>query len=226
MLKRELSWRTPLSGFFVWFIIGLMTSGCNRAALRLYGVGDSFPPAVTHFSSKVQHPYPVFIDWPEDKTAEYYGHSIAGTSWQGTRTDTFEKNTMRNLIYKELQRELQSAKVFTGISNDKMESDLTVETEIRAFGAQVRGFIWSRVGGVASLKFVLKQGDRVLFEKVYEKVVTDGDPEYTGSSVGFIEDGMRAAMSDSLREVLNAFLRDLEQLNTPSLPNRSGAEKV
>ena len=77
----------------------------------------------------------------------------------------------------------------------------------------MRGFIWSRVGGVSAFKFILKRNDVVLFEKVYEKVVRDGDPEYTGSSIGFMEDAMRATMSDSFREVLKAFFADLEHLS-------------
>ncbi len=194
-------------------VIGLVASGCNRGALRFYGVGDSFPWAATNFSSQKQHPYAVFISRPENKTSEYYGRSIAGTSWLGTRTDTFGENDMQNLIYQELRRELQSAKIFTGVSSVKTADSLTLETEIRAFGAQVRGFIWSRVGGVSSFGFTLKRNEKVIFKKAYEKVVTDGDPEYTGGSVGFIEDSMRATMSDSFREVLKELFSDLEKVN-------------
>lgn len=196
-------------------VVGLLANGCNRAALRLYGTGGSFPWAATNFSSQKQHPYPIFVNRPEDKTSEYYGHSIAGTSWQGTRTDTFGENAMQNLIYQELRGELQASKIFTGVSNEKTADSLILDTEIRAFGAQVRGFIWSRVGGVSSFEFTLRRNGKILFQKGYEKVVTDGDPEYTGSSVGFIEDGMRATMSDSFREVLKELFADLEQLNIP-----------
>ena len=203
-------------GMVVVFVLSVFVSGCNRAALRIYGVGDSFPPASTHFSSKVQHPYTVYIALPEDRTSEYYGHSIAGTSWQATKTDTFGGDAMPNIICQELLREVQSSKLFSGVSRVKEKEDLVLETEVRAFGAQVRGFIFSRIGGVSSFKFTLKRGNKILFEKVYEKVVKDGDPEYTGKSVGFIEDGMRATMSDSFREILKAFFADLEQLNIAS----------
>jgi hypothetical protein len=194
-------------------VFGLVMSGCNRGALRLYGTGSSFPWASTNFSSPKQYPYTVFVSLPEDKTSEYYGHSIAGTSWQGTRTDTFEENTMRDLIRQELRRELQSAKIFTGVSSAETADGLILETEIRAFGAQVRGFIWNRVGGVSSFEFTLKKNGKILFKKAYEKVVTDADPEYTGSGIGFIEDAMRATMSDSFREVLKELFSDLELIN-------------
>ena len=193
-------------------VIGFIASGCNRGALRLYGVGSSFPRAVTNFSSPRQHPYTVFVNQPEDKTSEYYGRSIAGTSWQGTRTDTFGPNAMQELVRRELQRELQAATIFSGVSSVETKDALVLDTVIRAFGAQVRGFIWGRVGGVSSFEFTLRRDGKILFQKVYEKVVKDGDPEYTGSSAGFIEDAMRATMSDSFREVLKALFADLDQL--------------
>ena len=191
--------------------VGLLAGGCNRAALRIYGVGDPFPWAATNFSAKKPHPETVFVAPPTDKTSDYYDHSIAGTSWQGTRTDTFSEGAMQDLVRQELKRELQFSKIFTGVNSAPTEGGLTLDTEVRAFGAQVRGFIWSRVGGVSSFEFTLRRGGKVLFQKAYEKVVTDGDPEYTGQSVGFIEDAMRATMSDSFREVLKEFFADLDQ---------------
>ncbi|OGW72289.1 MAG: hypothetical protein A2Y02_00095 [Omnitrophica bacterium GWA2_52_12] len=193
--------------------LGSLSSGCNRGAMRLYGLGASFPPAATNFSSKTTHLEKLFVSLPVDKTAQYYDQFIAGTSWQGTRTDTFGSGEMSNLVYRELRREIQSAKIFSGIDQERTENGLVLETEIRSFGAQVRGLFWMRVGGVAAFKFTLRRNEGVLFEKVYEKVVKDGDPEYTGSSFGFIEDAMRATMSDSFREVLKAFFSDLEQLS-------------
>lgn len=186
--------------------------GCNRGALRLYGTGDSFPPSMTGFTSEKMHPQSVYIEWPEDKTEDFYGQPVAGTSWQGTRTDTMDRSTLQGLVRSELTREVEAAGLFSGIDSEPSAKGLVLETEIQAFGSQVRGFLFSRIGGVASFQFTLKKGERVLFEKVYEKVVRDNDDEYTGKSFGMIEDAMRATMSDSYREVLKALFWDLEKL--------------
>lgn len=187
-------------------------SGCNRGALRLYGLGDTFPPAVTMFSTEKTHPQSVYLGEVVNKTADYYGKPVAGTSWQGTRTDTFSDSELQQLLHNELSRELKASGLFASVSAQRTPEDLVLETEVRAFGSQVRGFIIGRIGGVAAFKFTLKQGDAVLFEKVYEKVVRDNDKEYTGSSFGLIEDGMRATMSDSYREVMKALFADLEKI--------------
>lgn len=198
-----------LSGMLLCVLV--LFSGCNRGALRIYGVGDSFPHSATGYTAKSTHPQTVYLEQPVDKTVEYYGKSIAGTSWQGTRTDTFSENAMQQIVFDELSRELTASRLFSEVSSNKSAGDLVLETEVLAFGAQVRGFLFARIGGVAAFKFTLKDGDAVLFEKIYEKVVRDNDDEYTGSSIGMMEDAMRSTMSDSYREVLKALFADLEK---------------
>lgn len=194
-------------------VLGLMVSGCNRGALRFHGVGSDLPPANTQFIAQKTHPESLFIAVPEDHTEQYLGVSVDGTSWQGTQTDTFSKSVVLQIVHNELVREISSARLFKKIESEKSAGDLVLETEMRAFGAQVRGFIIARIGGVSAFKFTLKRDGKVVFEQVYEEVVKDGDSDYTGSSVGFIEDGMRATMSDSFREVLKDFFKDLEGLS-------------
>ena len=46
----------------------------------------------------------------------------------------------------------------------------------------------------------MERDGMVLMDKKFERVVTDADPEYSGSQVTFIEQAMRATMADSLRE--------------------------
>lgn len=188
----------------------LLLIGCNRSQVRIYGASGSFPHATTNFAAKTPHSQTVYIQPFKDIREEYHGISVAGTSWQGTRTDSYTGYELQNILHSELTQEMKKAGLFSGVDDEP--KDLVLETEIRTFGSQARGFIWLRVAGLSSFHFVLKRGDEVLLDKVYEKVVTDGDPEYTGRSVGFIEQVMRVTMSDSYREILKKLFADLENL--------------
>jgi hypothetical protein len=60
-----------------------------------------------------------------------------------------------------------------------------------------------------AIKFTIERNGVVLLEKRYERVVTDADPEYTGSQVTMIEHAMNQTVSDSLRELLRDFLTEI-----------------
>jgi hypothetical protein len=60
------------------------------------------------------------------------------------------------------------------------------------------------------LNVTVERDGRPLFTKKLERVVTDADPEYTGSQAGFIEGAMVTTMADSLRELLRGLLTRLD----------------
>jgi hypothetical protein len=47
-------------------------------------------------------------------------------------------------------------------------------------------------------------------DEKFEKVVTDADPEYTGSQLAFIQQAMRVTMADSLRVLMKNMLGKIE----------------
>ena len=59
----------------------------------------------------------------------------------------------------------------------------------------------------------MKQGDKVIFQKRYEIVVTDGDDEYSGSQFTFAEEAMRTLMSDVLRVTMQQIVNDVAELD-------------
>jgi hypothetical protein len=71
------------------------------------------------------------------------------------------------------------------------------------------------VAGISSIHIEVEQNGKRLFERTFERVVTDDDPEYTGWQVTTIEQAMVRTMADSLRELLRDALQQLDQ----SLPH-------
>ena len=67
-----------------------------------------------------------------------------------------------------------------------------------------------RIAGLVGIRFKLYENDNLLSEHYIERVVTDKDPEYSGSNIAFIEQAMKRSLADSLREVTMAYIKLLE----------------
>jgi len=74
----------------------------------------------------------------------------------------------------------------------------------------VVGLVFERAAGIVAIHFTLMKDGKVVWEKKIERVVTDADPEYTGTLVATIEQAMRVTETDSLRVVLRELLQDLD----------------
>jgi len=85
-----------------------------------------------------------------------------------------------------------------------------LKSEIHAFCSQAKGVLLVRDAGIAAVRFSLERDGKVVWERKIEHVVTDADPEYSGSQVTFVEQAMRVTMADSLRLVLRDLLREIE----------------
>lgn len=118
------------------------------------------------------------------------------------------------MVQLEVEREVRRSGIFRLPGERTGREPLVLETEIRAMCAQAIGFIYLRVAGITSLRFTLRDGDEVVFDRTIERVVTDADPEYTGRSVGFIEEIMKVVISDSLREIFLELLPALDEVET------------
>jgi hypothetical protein len=189
--------------------------GCNRAMARMPGAAGSFHPARTGYAAKSTVQRRVRVALPTDARSDHYGQRVAGTRWKACRTDPVWSD-VPTLVSGELERELRDSRVFTEVVADSQPSELVLDTEIRAFCAQAWGFVYIRIAGVVALHVTLRDGDRVLFERTIEDVVTDADERYTGPQVDTIERAMKIALSDSLRAVLHELLWRLDEVQPPA----------
>ncbi len=201
----------------------LVIAGCNRAAVRVPGASLSFPATPTHYLAQKTYPYNAAVLLPIDLRREHYEEHVAGTRWTGCRTDPFWTTEAPVIIRDRIVTELTASKLFARVSQVTSEpSDIVIRSEIHAFCSQAVGFIFLRVAGISALKITVERNGRALFQHKFERVVTDADPQYSGSQVGSIEQVMTVTMADSLRELLKDFFARFErEAQVGTLPNPS-----
>lgn len=190
----------------------LATTGCNRATLRVYGASTEFPQTVSGYIAKARFPGRLVVELPQDDRARYYGEKVDGTNWKGCSTDAlWGKDAAAQLIQQRLVQEFSASGLFPEVTtNAPTAGDVVLKTDIDAFCSQVVGFLYDRAAGICSLQISLERDGKVLVNQKFEKVVTDADPEYTGSQVTFIEQAMRVTMADSLRVTLENLLEQCD----------------
>ncbi|HZQ46737.1 MAG TPA: hypothetical protein VFC07_06995, partial [Verrucomicrobiae bacterium] len=190
----------------------LFGTGCNRATLRIPGASTAFPETAVHYTAKTKLPYRLVVELPVDNRTQHYGDKIAGTKWKACSTDAlWGKDAAQLLIQERLVREFSASGRFAEVAtNQARAGDVVLKTDIHAFCSQVIGFLFDRVAGITSLQMSMERDGKVLLDKQFEKVVTDADPEYTGSQATFVEQAMRVTMADSLREVIRNTLQQCD----------------
>jgi hypothetical protein len=200
-------------------VLLLLGTGCNRATLRIPGASTAFPQTVTHYAAKTKLPYRLVVELPADNRKQHYGEKIAGTKWKACSTDAlWSKDASQLQIQERLVQEFSISGLFAEVTtNQPRAGDVVLKTDVHAFCSQVIGFLYDRVAGITSLQVKMERDGKVLFCKQFEKVVTDADPEYTGSQVTFIEQAMRVTMADSLREVIRNTLQQCDT-DAPAWP--------
>ena len=190
----------------------LLADGCNRAAMRIPGASLSFPQTSTGYVASKTHPLNVVVTMPMDLRPEHYDEKVAGTRWGGCRTDPFWAADAPSIIRDRMVAEFAQSKLFANVSQGTpADGDLVVRSDVDAFCSQAVGFLILRVAGISAIKITIERNGRPLFERKFERVVTDADPQYTGSQVTFIEQAMQVTMADSLRELLRDVLTEIEQ---------------
>jgi ABC-type uncharacterized transport system auxiliary subunit len=185
---------------------------CNRAAMRIPGASLSFPQTSTGYVASKTYPFSVVVAMPTDLRPEHYDEQVAGTRWAGCRTDPFWASDAPSVIRDRMVAELAHSKLFTNVSQGAPAAgDLVVRSDVDAFCSQAVGFLFLRVAGISAIKITIERDGRPLFEHKFERVVTDADPQYTGSQVTFIEQAMQVTMADSLRELMRDVLTEIER---------------
>jgi hypothetical protein len=202
------------TGWIVTGILGfsiLLFCGCNRAEVRFYGASTDFPQTTTGFVSKTNLSYTIVVTMPVDHRSEHHGEQIAGTKWKACSTDAIIDSKVPSFIQQRLVEELKSSGIFAKVATQPTgPDDIVMNTEVDAFCSQVIGVIYSRVAGMSSLHVTLERNGKTFMDEKFEKVVTDADPEYTGSQLAFIQQAMRVTMADSLRVLMKNMLGKIE----------------
>lgn len=199
----------------LFLIIAICTNiaacSSNRAAVRIPGASFSFPQTSTGFVAKRPLGMAIYVQLPVDVRSAHYGERVAGTQWEGCKTDALWFDKAAILVHERLSQELASSKLVDQATSSSHPSDqLILKSEIYAFCSQANGVLLVRVAGIAAVRFSLERDGKVVWERKIERVVTDADPEYSGSQVTFLEQAMRVTMADSLRLVLRDLLGGIE----------------
>ncbi len=205
-------------------VVVLAFGACNRAGLRIPGASFEFPQTPVEFLAPSPLPLSIRVDPPADLRSEHLGEKVADGRWKACRTDPFWSTSAATLVGERVQTALSSSKIFAQVHGDSgAPADLVLTTKIHAFCSQAVGFIYARVAGIAAIRLRVSRGDTTLFDRKFERVVTDADPEYTGPSVGTYEQAMLRTMADSLRELLREAVPSLaSSAQTWQAPPSSG----
>ncbi len=191
----------------------LAGTGCdtNRAGARIPGASLSFPAIQTGYTAKTNFACTVVVAPPSDRRPQHYDEPVAGTKWTAVSTDATLGADATKLIQQRMVDALQASGLFAHVTTQANgPDDVILKIDVDAFCAQVRGFLIDRVAGMTSLQATLEQNGRVLSQHQFEAVVTDADPEYTGSQVTMIEQAMRVTMMDSMQVATKKMLTQFE----------------
>lgn len=201
--------------------------GCNRAAVRIPGASTPFPQTPATYHAKASLPVGLTVARPVDARDSHYGERVAGTRWRGCRTDPFWTSESVDVIQARVAADLAASGLFPRVTTDEAAPErLVLRTEVDAFCSEAVGFIYLRVAGISAMRFKVRQGDGVLFDRKIERVVTDADPEYTGLQVATIEQAMQRTMADSLRVVIGDLLARLDAELGPALAATSAGGRT
>lgn len=195
--------------FLVVSAICLCLAACDRAAIRIPGASLDFPDTNTDSVAARSIPGTIEIAMPVDMRSAHVNETVAGTSWTGCSTDAIWTGGAAAFVQQRLKKEIEASKLFVR-PQDVVGDQYVLNSEIDALCSQVKGFLIARGAGIVAIHFTLLKNGNQVWEKKIEHVVTDADPEYTGSQVTTIEQAMRVTEADSLRLVFRDLLREIE----------------
>jgi len=190
----------------------LASTACNRAGFRLIGASTAFPDTATGQRATHTRPDTIAVLPPVDARPQHYGERIAGTRWKACSTDGLPAGGAPSLIAMRLSLELSASQAFAEVQGADAPADaLALRTSVHAFCAQTVGFFFVRVAGIVSLDWAVTRDGRVLLEGTTAHVVTDADPEYTGSPVSTIEQTMHQTLAAALRLALRDIVSAVDE---------------
>ncbi len=188
----------------------VLVSACETP--RVPGLSLSFPNTKPDFVSAKRSAESLSIVPSIDRRRGFIGRDVAKTGWLACKVDTLGEGALPQLVDERIAEAVNSAQISTKVQPADAQAAWSLTPEIQVFCTQSRGFIARRVAGLVAIKFTLKKGSTVAWEQTIERVVTDADPDFTGSFITTVEQAMRRAMADSLRLVLRDALREMDKV--------------
>lgn len=174
-----------------------------------------FPGGTTHFVATRPTTFSISIDMPVDVRRNYAALKVAGSDWNGCKVDSIWGKGAASAIRERLATEVADSRLFRQVISDGREStDFHLKTEVRAFCADSRreSFVTYRGAGISTLDFTLERGGTTIWHRTIEKVVTDDQPDYSGSQFTTKKTAFTHLMADSLRVVIADMLPRLQEV--------------
>jgi uncharacterized lipoprotein YmbA len=172
------------------------------------------PDKRTGFKAARAYPYEIVVDMPVDSRPQFAGDIVAGTDWTGCKADTIWGASAPLVIRDRLASELADSKLFTKVSlaaSPDHPADYRLKIDIRAFCGDLRKkFVITRGAGIVDIVFTLEHNGSQVWQRRFAKVMTDDDPEYSGSQITTLRNGVIHVMGDSLRLTLRDFFPALQ----------------
>lgn len=191
-------------------LLVLSLTACNRAGMRIPGASLSFPETPVEYRAPSPVSMSLRIDPAVDLRSEHSGEVVASSRWKACRTDPLWATTATSIVGERLLAALSASGAFSQVHADpRAPADLVLVPEVHAFCAQAVGFVYLRVAGISAIRLRIARGDETVFDRKFERVVTDADTEYTGLPIATIEQAMQRAMADSLRELFREAVPEL-----------------
>lgn len=183
-------------------LVAVAVTGCNRANVRIPGASLDITAQQTKYQAKNSVPARIVVFVPTDARSSHYGEKIAGTDWKACETDSLSGDEAKLVVQRQFVAALTESRLFSSVATESpVAGDFVLQSEMRALCSHVVGFVIARAAGISSVQVSLKRGSETLVSDKFERVVTDDQPEYSGSQVTLIEQAMRTLISDSLREL-------------------------
>jgi hypothetical protein len=174
----------------------------------------SLPEKRTGFKAARTYPYEIIVDLPIDSRAEFAASTVAGTDWTGCKLDSIWGTSAPSVIRERLVTELADSRLFQQVSLAAAPghaSDYRLKIDLHAFCGDLRKkFIITRGAGIVDIVFTLERNGQPVWQRRFEKVMTDDDPEYSGSQITTLRNGVIHVMGDSLRLTLKEFFPALQ----------------
>ena len=158
---------------------------------------------------------------PIDLRPEYANENVGGTIWRGCKTDSIWTESAPAAIRERLSAEISESKLFQKILNiEESPNDFHLKTNIHTFCGDTRrlaGMLRITTAGSSAINFVLERNGKIIFQRKYEKVITNFDPEYSNFQFASQKTGRTHVMADSFRVLLKDFLPQLQEAITESM---------
>ena len=194
-------------------ILSITLTSCttNRLYGRLFYKKPILHSSPSRFVPSKAVDVDIQVEPAVDQRSKYRGTKIAPYQIEAGIAD-FWKETVSDMVTYRMRSDL------VNIGWRKQKGDKTISVKvyphILIFYPYIEGILWSKAYGFVRIGFVVTINEETLLLKEYDwNYITDGtDKDYEGPLADTIENAANVAMGICLRNVLDRFYSDLENL--------------